>query len=685
MFLIVGIICAASSLIGYHQYKSSIQQLYNNTAYDTAEVAISYLSTEEIRELSDLAKGYSEGTVSELEISAVLDSDRYKEVARQFDLLRDAMGANDVFLFYLDMDELSSYNGDRSSWKPIKYIFDSYTVPEYSYVLGDTSSFNPEYINELHQIATTGEVYDSYFISEGDYGYNTAALLPISDESGVIAIASVEIPMLTLKDSLHQYVVNAIVVTIVIIMILNLIYMAFLYVSVIRPIDLVAAEAISFTKNDNRISEKLGDVRTHDEIQALAEGVLMMERDINDHIKNLTRVTAEKERIGTELDIAKHIQSSMLPCIFPAFPECNEFDIYATMDPAKEVGGDFYDFFMVDKDHLAIVMADVSGKGVPAALFMVIGKTLIKDHTVPGADLGDIFSEVNNLLCESNSEGLFITAFEGVLDLRTGELRFVNAGHEQPFLTRSDGSVKAEKIRPGFVLAGMEDMKYKAGTLTLHEGDKIFQYTDGITEATDSSNNLYGMERLEQVLYRNKDRTPEEICKAVRTDIDAFVKEAPQFDDITMLCLEFKRKKAEKGGNTMKELTIDATVENIEVVTDFINDQLEHVGCPQKIRVQIDIAIDELFGNIAHYAYNPEVGPATVTVEVTEDPAVIITFVDNGIPYDPLKKDDPDVTLSAEERDIGGLGIYMVKKTMDDIVYEYKEGKNILRVKKNLN
>ena len=209
--------------------------------------------------------------------------------------------------------------------------------------------------------------------------------------------------------------------------------------------------------------------------------------------------------------------------------------------PAKEVGGDFYDFFMVDERHLAIVMADVSGKGVPAALFMVIGKTLIKDHTQPGRDLGEVFSEVNDLLCESNSEGLFITAFEGVLDLVTGEFNFVNAGHEMPYIYKGR-SFEAYKIKPGFVLAGMEGMRYKAGSMTLEPGDKLFQYTDGVTEATDSANQLYGMERLSDVLNKVKDDTPEAVLDAVKTDIDEFVGDAPQFDDITMLCLEYTKK-----------------------------------------------------------------------------------------------------------------------------------------------
>ena len=254
-------------------------------------------------------------------------------------------------------------------------------------------------------------------------------------------------------------------------------------------------------------------------------------------------LSASREmKSAAELNVATNIQQSMLPCIFPAFPDRCEIDIYATMDPAKEVGGDFYDFFMVDDKHLAIVIADVSGKGVPAALFMVIGKTLIKDHTTQGRDLGAVFTEVNKLLCESNSEEMFITAFEGVLDLETGEFNYVNAGHEMPFICKANGDFEPYKIRAAFVLAGMEGMKYRAGSMTLEPGDKIFQYTDGVTEATNVHNELYGMERLGKILNKVKNGTPQEILPAVKADIDEFVGKAPQFDDITMLCLEYKAK-----------------------------------------------------------------------------------------------------------------------------------------------
>lgn len=254
-------------------------------------------------------------------------------------------------------------------------------------------------------------------------------------------------------------------------------------------------------------------------------------------------ITQEKQRIDTELNVAKQIQTSLLPCIFPAFPERDEFDIFASMNPAKEVGGDFYDFFMPDGKHLAVVIADVSGKGVPAALFMVIAKTLLKDHTEPESDLGEVFTEVNRLLCESNSEGLFVTAFEGVLDLSSGEFRFVNAGHETPYICRRGENFEPYNVQLGFVLAGMDDMKYTSGGFVMREDDKIFLYTDGVTEATDIGNGLYGKQRLGKILSECGGMLPQEIIRTVKDDINDFTGDAPQFDDITMLCLKYNGNK----------------------------------------------------------------------------------------------------------------------------------------------
>ena len=267
----------------------------------------------------------------------------------------------------------------------------------------------------------------------------------------------------------------------------------------------------------------------------------LLERQVKD--------STEKQQIASELSVATHIQTSMLPCIFPAFPERTEFDIYATMNPAKEVGGDFYDFFLVDDDHLAVVIADVSGKGVPAALFMVIAKTLIKDHAQQGAQPEEVFTEVNRLLCEANDEGMFVTAWMGVLELTTGHLAYVNAGHNPPLLRRNGGKYEFLRTRSGFILAGMDGMRYRPASLELLPGDAVYLYTDGVTEATNENRQLYGDQRLCDTLNAHADSGPETLLKIVKDDVDAFVGDAPQFDDITMLGLCYLGPAKEKTDN----------------------------------------------------------------------------------------------------------------------------------------
>lgn len=278
------------------------------------------------------------------------------------------------------------------------------------------------------------------------------------------------------------------------------------------------------------------------EVGDLARSYISMVEDIGGYVTNLQKVTAEKERINAELSLASSIQAHMLPCIFPAFPERDEFDIYASMTPAKEVGGDFYDFFMVDDSHMAVVMADVSGKGVPAALFMVIAKTLIKNYAQSGIKPEEVFTTVNRLLCDGNDAGLFVTAWLGVLELSTGKLTFVNAGHNPPMIKQNGGEFTYLKSRAGFVLAGMDTIKYRQNEITIAPGDRLLLYTDGVTEATNSQNQLYGEERLSAFMNAHSDEKAEDILRDLKLDIYAFQGEAPQFDDITMLMLDYEKK-----------------------------------------------------------------------------------------------------------------------------------------------
>lgn len=251
-------------------------------------------------------------------------------------------------------------------------------------------------------------------------------------------------------------------------------------------------------------------------------------------------VTQEKERIGAELQVASRIQSDMLPKIFPAFPEYHEFDLNATMTPAKEVGGDFYDFFLVDNDHLALIIADVSGKGVPAALFMVISKTLLKNTAQTGLSPKAVLEKVNDLLCENNQSEMFVTVFLAFLEISTGKLTYASAGHEYPAVKRAGGKFELIQEKPGFVLAGMEGTRYREHTLMLGQGDVLFLYTDGVAEATDTNDVLFGTQRMLAALNRHGHEPVEILLQSVKTEIDQFVGDAPQFDDITMLAVEIK-------------------------------------------------------------------------------------------------------------------------------------------------
>jgi serine phosphatase RsbU (regulator of sigma subunit) len=242
----------------------------------------------------------------------------------------------------------------------------------------------------------------------------------------------------------------------------------------------------------------------------------------------------------TELNMATRIQSDMLPNTFPFLPERTEFDLFASMTPAKEVGGDFYDFFMVDDMHLAIVIADVSGKGVPAALFMMSSKILIKNTVMTGKSPGEVLRTVNNQICENNREEMFVTVWLGILDLSDGTLVYANAGHEYPVLKQPGGDFALLRAKHSFVVGGMPGLKYRESTMTLQPDTKLFVYTDGVPEATDAQNQMFGLERMIDALNSQPDDAPQQLLANVRAAVDGFVQGAEQFDDLTMLCLEYK-------------------------------------------------------------------------------------------------------------------------------------------------
>ena len=336
-----------------------------------------------------------------------------------------------------------------------------------------------------------------------------------------------------------------ITVALLIVTILALVGALVVSTRIVKPLNTI-------TKRISELSEgnlefKMEDVyKTGDEVEELAQSFAAISHKTVEYMNKVVQVTAEKERIGAELSLATQIQASMLPHIFPAFPERSEFDIFASMDPAKEVGGDFYDYFLIDDDHLCMVIADVSGKGVPAALFMMASKIILQSVAMMGLSPAGILQRANDAICSNNEAEMFVTVWLGILELSTGKLTAANAGHEFPALKEPSGAFALYKDKHGFVIGGMEGVRYKEYEIQLKPGSKLFVYTDGVAEATSAEKELFGTERMIDALNADPDAAPQQILKNVRASVDGFVKEAEQFDDLTMLCVEYKGKAGEQ-------------------------------------------------------------------------------------------------------------------------------------------
>ena len=421
---------------------------------------------------------------------------------------------------------------------------------------------------------------------------------------------------------------------------------------------------LSLSKITSGNLEVTVDVRSNEEFASLSD-------DINSTVDTLKRYISEAEaRIDAELEFAKQIQYSALPSVFPPYPNRRDFDIYACMYTAKEVGGDFYDFYMLDESTVAFLIADVSGKGIPAAMFMMKAKTIIKDLAESGLEVNEIFTRANTKLCENNDAGMFVTAWMAIVDLKTGVMSVANAGHNPPVFKRAGGSFAYEKQRAGFVLAGMEGIKYKKTEMPLAPGDRIYLYTDGVTEATDSSKQLYGEERLLNILNSLDKTEVKPLCEAVKCDIDKFVGDAPQFDDITMVSFTLNFIKGDDKLLFMPNSDAGAAV------SEFAQQLTSKLDVLPKISGKVNIAIDEIASNIINYS-NAKTAAISYTIE---NGRLYLVFEDDGRPYDPLEAEEPDITLSAEERQLGGLGIFMVKKMAESMDYKYESNKNILKL-----
>ena len=437
-----------------------------------------------------------------------------------------------------------------------------------------------------------------------------------------------------------------------------------------------------------KTAEKIGNGSLDEEIKIdnpeefakLANSFNKMTKNIKTQIMENDKIKLEKEKIEQELNIAKSIQHSVLPSKFPPYPNRRDFDVYASMRTSKLVGGDFYDFFFIDENNLLFLIADVSGKGVPAALFMMRAITLVKNYSKYNSTASEILTNVNKRLCESNSENLFVTMFLGILNTKTGEINCSNAGHNQPFI-KKDVSIENITFSPDLVLGVESNIQYSNYNFQLSKNECLFLYTDGVTEAINESDEYFGNNRLINVL-ENVENNVETIINTVQEKVDEFANGYEQADDITMLALKYNdcENMIEQNDVKIKHLVLPAQLQNLNEVHDWISSIVNEENLSNDLLNKLTLVIEEVFVNVANYAYTDEIGNIDMYFKKYEN-IIELKFVDGGKYFNPLQKENPDINLSLEDRQIGGLGIFLVKQIMDSVKYEYVDNKNVLTAK----
>jgi sigma-B regulation protein RsbU (phosphoserine phosphatase) len=512
--------------LGYRCLTEAMSMLYERGA---VEIAVSALSGVDADRMDAYAA--SNGT-----------SEEYIEVLENMEDLCNSSGA--TFIYVIQPD-LSDYNH-------ITFIFSTinkdskYTRYDFGYYRETTNDDYKVKYRRLYEGQSESEIVVR------DRGYietdaHITAMVPVKDSNGTVrAILCVQRQMDVISAVRKTFVWIVIGILLVLEVIIIIGQHFYLRKVLLNPLKLITTEAERFATQEVSVGRRLDEqVKNNDEIGVLASSIDQMEDHIVEYVGNLTKATAEKERISTELSLAQRIQADMLPNIYPAFPDRPEFDIFASMEPAKEVGGDFYDFFFVDSDHLCMMIADVSGKGVPAALFMMASRIILANNAMMGKNPARILAETNAAICSNNREEMFVTVWLGILEISTGHLVASNAGHEYPVIKKADGRFELFKDRHGFVIGGLETARYKDYELTLEPGSKLFLYTDGVPEATDGKEEQFGTERMIEALNSDPDADPEHILANMRKAVNKFVNGAEQFDDLTMMCFEYKGMRTE--------------------------------------------------------------------------------------------------------------------------------------------
>ena len=521
--------------IGYELYHASV--LNNYITYTDTVLEYAYRAAEE----------YSFG-----------DMIAKREMPQEYELLRSELNkvkdCSDIEYLYAiyfdDIDDLNSlcYAINAKTTEELSQGLPLSEIYTYMGKSGSEDGFAQETL-EIFQNALKTKKRDNGFV-EGysvEYGYQLNGYRVLFDSADNPAgILCVEININTIKEEINIYIRKGVVIAVLLTVLVVIIYLLLTQKYLVGPIERITKSSNSFVKklqsdvDPGDLKYEDAHVKSGGELGVLAYDVNNLADSVAAYMINLKKITSERERLGAELSLATEIQEGMLPSIFPAFPDRHDMDIYAKMKPAREVGGDFYDFFLVDDDHLCMVMADVSGKGVPAALFMMASKIILQNHAMMGKTPEQILTDANTSICNNNKMRMFVTVWLGILELSTGKLTAANAGHEYPAIKHDNGKFELLKDKHGFVLGGMEDVRYKGYELSLSPGDKFFIYTDGVPEATDAQNNMFGVERMIDALNTDGGATPIQTIENVQHAVDEFVQNAEQFDDLTMLCVEYK-------------------------------------------------------------------------------------------------------------------------------------------------
>ncbi len=435
-------------------------------------------------------------------------------------------------LIYVSSVEPPDYNRITYIYNPVKNGGKHSPFPLGFFEVYEEPDFN----SSAKRVFENGEVVVRHTLKTRS-GSHITAMVPVRNSQGkIVAVLGAQKDIQEFVSARHKYIIAVVFVELIFAIFFVVFFSGFFNLHFIKPVVTITRETDHFASYGGEPSEVLMTIHPNDELGVLAHSVHQMECDVNRNIEQITQMTLEQQRLATELDLATKIQRGVLPKGYPAFPDCKSFDLFASMDPAKEVGGDLYDYHMLDDDHLMITVGDVSGKGVPAALFMMIVKTLLATHAKQGLSPSQIFETTNSQLCKNNVMDMFVTCWLGILTLSTNELCYVNAGHPFPVLLRN-GNAGFIDSKPNLMLAGMDGVPYTEHKIKLQKGDALLVYTDGVTEASNAEQELFGDERLLAATKKIQDLSTPDFIKNVRTQINDFVSGAEQFDDITMLAV----------------------------------------------------------------------------------------------------------------------------------------------------